>query len=49
MKVSAYLRGGPDTLFDPLRAVLVRLIDELQRLDVCARMGSDQKPHYTQR
>ena len=29
------LCSGPDALLDPLRAVLVSLVDELQGLDVC--------------
>ena len=32
-----HLRRRPDTLFDPLRAILVRLINELEGLDIWRR------------
>ena len=33
----AHLGRRPDALLDPLRPVLVRLVDDLERLDVCDR------------
>ena len=42
----AHLRGGTDALLDPSRAVLVRLVDERQRLDVYTRMSARERHNH---